>query len=334
MVTMKRRRGFTLIELLVVIAIIAILIALLLPAVQQAREAARRTSCKNNMKQLGLAQHNYHDVFGMFTCSVYRSGAVCNLEGNDNIMNQKGWVQILPYIDQGPLYNLYNPNNPAGPRLACGGFLAGSGTTVGNDVVVSTVLDAFLCPSDDGDVQYFGNSPTHYSLDPTSFANGFFPARTNYDFSTSWTGTPWDRESKTFRAMFGLDAGCRIKDIRDGTSNAIMICESTRSVFDGVAQCWGMSGHVGHGILLVHGPGHWHQPNEWRCCLWSTPVWGNSNPGTPGTLGEWGSPGSRHTGGMHVTLGDGSVRFISENIDGISLMYLGRIGDGNVVDVF
>src|SRR5690606_28625210 len=102
-----RRSGFTLIELLVVIAIIAILIALLLPAVQQAREAARRTQCKNNLKQVGLALHNYHDVFGSFT---YKSGgtdrppssAPCNL---GNARRRSGWVGLLPYIDQGPLYN-------------------------------------------------------------------------------------------------------------------------------------------------------------------------------------------------------------------------------------
>src|SRR5690606_35270992 len=103
-----RRTGFTLIELLVVIAIIAILIALLLPAVQQAREAARRTQCKNNMKQKGPAVHNYHDVFGMFPPAGTADGVGNNMNQND----AWGWpIRLLPYIDQGPLYNQIDPGS-------------------------------------------------------------------------------------------------------------------------------------------------------------------------------------------------------------------------------
>ena len=103
MISMKRR-GFTLIELLVVIAIIAILIALLLPAVQQAREAARRTQCKNNLKQIGLAMHNYHDTFLKFP-----SGG----SGNSQYWGHSQWVSILPFADQAPLYNQWNFNQPS-----------------------------------------------------------------------------------------------------------------------------------------------------------------------------------------------------------------------------
>src|SRR5437870_4974281 len=102
-----RRLGFTLIELLVVIAIIAILIALLLPAVQQAREAARRTQCKNNLKQIGLAYHNYHDVFGQFPkCAIL---GIDVSTGSLRFDQSMSWgISILPYIDQAPLFNLYN----------------------------------------------------------------------------------------------------------------------------------------------------------------------------------------------------------------------------------
>ena len=107
----RRVRGFTLIELLVVIAIIAILIALLLPAVQQAREAARRTQCKNNMKQLGLALHNYHDVYGSMApgivVDITNPGAAPTVGSNDPAW---GWqALILPFIDQAPLFNTLNP---------------------------------------------------------------------------------------------------------------------------------------------------------------------------------------------------------------------------------
>src|SRR5688572_18495143 len=126
----RRRIGFTLIELLVVIAIIAILIALLLPAVQQAREAARRTQCKNNLKQMGLALHNYHDAFNMFPPGhVYDGFADTNVRsptnggGNDCVAAgalasnatyvRAPWtVQILPYIDQAPLYNQFQMHMP------------------------------------------------------------------------------------------------------------------------------------------------------------------------------------------------------------------------------
>ena len=110
-------RAFTLIELLVVIAIIAVLIALLLPAVQQARESARRTQCKNNLKQIGLSLHNYHDVSNMFP---YASGSAASTVNNggaavmSTYRNQTGWVLLLPYFDQAPLYNSINQSAAMG----------------------------------------------------------------------------------------------------------------------------------------------------------------------------------------------------------------------------
>ena len=115
-----RRRGFTLIELLVVIAIIAILIALLLPAVQQAREAAKRTACKNNFKQFGVALHNYHDSYGMLCPGQINPGV--NTDGNlpytsscsSQCRNITGYVLLLPFLDQAPLYKQINFNKPLG----------------------------------------------------------------------------------------------------------------------------------------------------------------------------------------------------------------------------
>ena len=127
----KRSRGFTLIELLVVIAIIAILIALLLPAVQQAREAARRTQCKNNLKQLGLGFHNYHDTFRTFPKPAILG---LNVAAGLEIVQGVSWgTLLLPFLDQAPLYNNYDTNlSPFDPA---------------NVAATETILNGFLCPS-------------------------------------------------------------------------------------------------------------------------------------------------------------------------------------------
>src|SRR5262245_16035146 len=130
---MRSRKGFTLIELLVVIAIIAVLIALLLPAVQQAREAARRSQCKNNLKQIGLGLHNYHDTFGVFAPGFISSTS------NSTTGIGTGWASsafILPYIDQAPLYNQLNTLTPINPSDA---------TQLG---LIRTVIGVYQCPSD------------------------------------------------------------------------------------------------------------------------------------------------------------------------------------------
>ena len=131
------RAGFTLIELLVVIAIIAILIALLLPAVQQAREAARRTQCKNNLKQLGLAIHNYHDVSRTFPFA--------SMLGRD--FNASSWgIQILPHLEQSNLWDKWNSNIPAWNEAAVFGF-TDPAALQGNLEVIQTPLSVYRCPS-------------------------------------------------------------------------------------------------------------------------------------------------------------------------------------------
>ena len=129
---MRIRRGFTLIELLVVIAIIGLLVALLLPAVQQAREAARRTQCRNNLKQLGLALHNYHDAHSTFPPGV--------VDDDDNLIDAQhsGLALLLPQLDQGPLYRAYDFHRSWRDPV--------------NLVVGRTVVDVFRCPTADGTV--------------------------------------------------------------------------------------------------------------------------------------------------------------------------------------
>ena len=323
------KHGFTLIELLVVIAIIAVLIALLLPAVQQAREAARRTQCKNQFKNLGLALHNYHDNFSVFPYGAIGPGT-CATAPYTTILNQKGWVQVLPYIDQAPLFNLYNSSNPAGEFIS-GGTLGGTGSAVGNDQVVSKGLAVFQCPSDTNDTHYRSLS-SNYDIGTTSYNNGLYPAYTNYDFNIWRNCTPFNQIARDQRRFFGLHTCSKIADITDGTSNSVMLSETTRSVYDGVAPAWGVYKHVGDGVDFGHAT-QYRKLNEWYCCAWTTPAWGQVTP-LVGRLGEWGSPGSLHTGGCHVCLGDGSVRFISENIDTTTRIRLGLIGDGNPVGDF
>src|SRR5689334_1387321 len=155
-----RKRGFTLIELLVVIAIIGVLVSLLLPAVQQAREAARRTQCKNNLKQLGLALHNYHDVFNNF---VYRKGgtqgAGNTLRNDGNYVRLSGMVPLLPYIEQTAVINMIqagDPNNTTGwGAVPAGGAAPWSGWPVWTRL---GQIPSFLCPSDPGVPTARGNN--------------------------------------------------------------------------------------------------------------------------------------------------------------------------------
>ncbi len=195
----RGRRGFTLVELLVVIAIIGILIALLLPAVQAAREAARRSQCSNNLKQLGLALHNYHDTYKTFPAAT--GPPVCN--GTACNHGWEGWGGIAPMIafmeqralaDQITWDQYWNRNDPA------------NGVT--NRVVADSIIGGLQCPSDPGFNFDYGNAgPTSYNLShgPTSV---------------------WDVSNSQVVGMFDRLYWCRLADIRDGTSNTIAMAEA------------------------------------------------------------------------------------------------------------
>jgi len=329
MARVRSPRGFTLIELLVVIAIIAILIALLLPAVQQAREAARRTQCKNNMKHIGLALHNYHDTHSIFPFSTasdgYSSGNSAPL-----IKNHRGWSMLLPYFEQAPLYNQFDFNVAAGERTTGTGVLQGSPNVI-NRTLVSKKLDFLLCPSDNGNPIYTAADST-YGISAAAAGAGFYGAKTTYDFSVqsaAWT-TAWVNQGVTARRLFGKDSNSKLRDMKDGTSNTVAIVETTLEVYDGQTPKWGYASHVGMGIDLASTNSR--KINDWLCCGWSSPPWQQSN--TPGRLGEWGTAGSTHTGGCHILMGDGAVRFVSENIDNTTRTSLAAIADGAVVGEF
>lgn len=289
----KSLRGFTLIELLVVIAIIAILVALLLPAVQQAREAARRTQCKNNLKQFGLALHNYHDVYRCFPLGHQYKG---HFDGNWNSGRGGpaygwGWA-LLPFIDQAPLFQQFNSSQQLAETAP-----TTPGGSISNVQLAQTTFEAMSCPSDPK---------------PKNFNDGAIPnsATTSYQAANSsyngYGGTNTLRRNGVFaRTSYGTQIA--IRDIIDGTTNQIMLCETkwkmdgnrrNRSRFYGAADNNGLTGAQGAtNALCVQG--EW--PMNW------TSAEGNPQPHR--------TAGSQHVGGAQFVLGDGSVRFISENID-------------------
>jgi len=324
---MRRKRGFTLIELLVVIAIIAVLVALLLPAVQQAREAARRTQCRNNMKQLGIALHNYHDTYGMFVFA--RGGTTGRKRGyegsrtwyaNEGCLS--GLVPLLPYVDQDPLWQQVNSE------------LVVNGITVPPMGPVPWKskyppwrhnIPVYLCPSDP-------------EADPNASGIG------HNSYAFCWgdhiNNNSGNRES---RGMFTRETCYGVRDVTDGTSNTIAMGEIVISAGSGDNRVLGNYAQTGNTSL--------HQ-NPSQCLTYVDPTnpkyyvssvgvghvrgrrWCDGRPSMTGfttvlppngpschrlnrsdwSWGIW-SAQSMHPGGVNVLFGDGSVRFISDSID-------------------
>jgi prepilin-type N-terminal cleavage/methylation domain-containing protein/prepilin-type processing-associated H-X9-DG protein len=291
----RNQRGFTLIELLVVIAIIAILIALLLPAVQQAREAARRTQCRNNNKQLGLAIHNYHDNFNYLPINRYGDYAWSTSWGYA-FEDSRSWswiVGIMPYMDASPIYNQLNFEN----------------TALKDSPYLSTRLQYLLCPSDL--IPGAANERSHY------LRTNPLVGLTNYkgvqganfcwgDWANPGTAghscEPWEDGDGIFFPMNWVKP-VGLRHITDGTSNTIAIGEDT---YD--PQSPG-NGNFGLGFAWAH--------SVEACAVANFPINAKRPNGTPYASNDWqGRNGfrSRHTGGAHFTLADGSVRFLSENM--------------------
>lgn len=314
----KKRKAFTLIELLVVIAIIAILIALLLPAVQQAREAARRTQCRNNMKQLGLALHNYHDVFNMlpFGSSHSDNQPLAGLRRNS------GHVPLLPYMEQAPRYNDIKSNGLT--RFVWDQGYSGW----------TTPMPALLCPSD-----------------PLTTAGGAL-AKNNYMFcrgDSAWDHNQWaGNGGRGMRGMFmGLgdnwadssNGVCRrFRDVTDGLSNTIAMSERVQAVAGSrFVRDGGTAVNLGSAfrnnnpslaLASIDANGQFADSRSWggarafdgaSAFSGCTTVLG-PNKGTF-TQNAWDGedgiyePSSRHTGGVTVLMGDGSARFVSDSID-------------------
>jgi prepilin-type N-terminal cleavage/methylation domain-containing protein len=312
------RRGFTLIELLVVIAIIAILIGLLVPAVQKVREAAARAQCQNNLKQLGLAMHNYHDANRRLPPGGVNSS-------NQNINNSYlGWgVAVLPYVEQENLYRLYKPSLP--------------NWHADNAPVLAASVPVMRCPADPTD-------PSPMKIEPAVYANPVAPG--SYKAVSGRYGKPgslfWD-----YALYFGNQAdipktdpasrgplhsvgvggvlAARLTDIKDGTSNTFLIGEYTTTTNPLRRAYWGVSASF-HSMGAC-GPDSPTRglPDHAACA--KVVVTGNSNRCNRAFA-------STHTGGMYFALCDGSVQFISANIDSVIWQNLATIAGGEVVSNF
>jgi prepilin-type N-terminal cleavage/methylation domain-containing protein/prepilin-type processing-associated H-X9-DG protein len=347
---MRRRpvRGFTLIELLVVIAIIAVLIALLLPAVQAAREAARRAQCTNNLKQMGLAMHNYESTFGSFAPSVMYPSPVDSWGWGPS-----GHLSLLPFLEQGPLWNAYNVG-----AVQCNG--SGCGQYNQNTTVFNTQVGAFLCPSD-GKMRQVSMSSYVGNIGGPFHTSGY-----------SGTYVPTQGTSNPYGGPGSAPVTVKLAAITDGTSNTALFSEV-------------VTGHNNAGAVSAASS----NPNDWKRVMFMTTSASNSPtaasalqmiqncqnlpPATAGlstSRGDWfyaypdyvsysmynhlsppntrscvnagwnsysidtygtAPPSSLHSGGVNMTMADGSVRFVKDSISVPTWWALGTKSGGEVI---
>jgi len=324
----RLRSAFTLIELLVVIAIIAVLIALLLPAVQQAREAARRTQCKNNLKQLGLALHNYHDVHGRFPPTIV------SIPGWPGVMgetpnwadNEKGTylVRLLPFIEQAPLFNAIDFRQ-----------LKLDDKSVNGKLIRSTTIPLYTCPSD-GSPDLWGDRAKYcYGMSMGAQQMDSHPSapcpqynNTTYPGGYFKTGAAGHGNTYNGQDVSGVISrmhwAAKFGEVTDGLSNVIMMGEIRPNCSDHTVNGWSYFNTFVATTAPINFPincygeaaknptGGCHEPHNWT----------TSNGFK-----------SNHTGGAQFLMCDGSVQFLSENIDYATYQRLGDRRDGNPVSI-
>jgi len=325
---MRSRRGFTLIELLVVIAIIAVLIALLLPAVQAAREAARRSQCTNNLKQMGLALHNYVAALGAFPPPKIYSSSCSSLNPNGGaILNTTGFTMMLPFMEQQPLANAYNFSQTSSNSSKVNGGPNANliGTAWSNSTVTGTLVASFACPSDIPPVAVTTTPATDtsdYSRQNAMRSNYLFCHSLYSEYNCPPNGLPTIQR----RGAFFTDMATTIAEVKDGTSNTCFIGESPQiKTSTSFGPYWGSGTHTATvGRVMPPDPVAYpdypyYMPNApWK-------------PSNPSKLQYAWMFGSFHSGGLNMLMGDGSVKFLKNSINATTWYALHTIAGGEVI---
>jgi prepilin-type N-terminal cleavage/methylation domain-containing protein len=344
----RARPGFTLIELLVVIAIIAILIGLLVPAVQKAREAAARAQCLNNLKQLGVAAHAYHDTYKRFPPALEVAAITPGETYLASAYRTPGFgpnwaIYLLPYIEQAPLYRLTNAQN----------FLATNGADQTWRTVRGTTVPLLLCPSDSGD------QTTPFALNGGGWARGNYAANAGPGWF-HWTvngGSSANLDSysapNSYGGPMGINWGARLTGIPDGTSNTVLFNE-VRVGLNPLDRrgVWAM-GVAGASVTVANAIGDCITPNDnieysddiEDCALVRQAFgvgtkglgplrMGCSDDNLPRNWPNWQAQArSQHVGGVNLCLCDGSVRFVSDAIPQSVWLLLNSRNDGQTFDL-
>ena len=363
----KQRNGFTLVELLVVIAIIGILVGLLLPAVQAAREAARRMQCSNNLKQLGLAMHNYHDVHKATPLHMHRAAHDYGVGDSGNL---SWYFGVLPYVEESNAFN-FLPSAFTGSGYSWNGIVSGN-SELGQ--IARVQMSTFQCPSESvtnenvpglGNFNYVASSgpPRQLALPiegTSSRSRGFI---SHSRMAQAGPGTT----NCTGNWLSGSNNTVRFRDITDGLSNTCAVSESLvndgsgnsndprrnlyytgsaliqvpgTNIADVVAD--GLANHVNWSSWSQYKGLSWLYTSSWEKHLYQH-VFPPNTISIPGYNTDWFrcseadsavTPSSNHTGGVQVTMADGSVHFISENIDINTWWALGSCAGGEVVGEF
>ena len=347
-----RRRGFTLVELLVVIAIIGILIALLLPAVQAARESARRSECVNNLKQLGIALHNYHDAIRVFPPALIGSGraGITPGYGSTVIQNTTGFMLLTPYFEQGAIYSSYNFNVASSISIGSGGlskpYAANLAKSDTNKLLYSKQLPVFTCPSDQSPADIYVYRPdvqTFYEANSVARGNYLFNTGhyTDYDRPYTWMqaqGAGYNR----YMGVFGNDGAATLAEIRDGTSMTIALGESKQGPKGKTCNCygpfWGAGVHTAVHGRTTYVPGYSTSISWATFRLTSLYDIIYSSINFDHSLGsherlqyawQW---GSYHPNGALFVFCDGSTHFINDDIDYYAaFVWMTRPAEGTAV---